>query len=53
MIMTNMKRLIDFLKNQNESISVTLCRYDQEDAYWSENKDATRLVWPKTGVLYP
>lgn len=49
----NVPTFIDFLKNQNESISVTLCRYEQEDVSWSENKEATRLVWPKTGVLYP
>ena len=43
---------LDFLRNQNELIFVTLCEYKQAEAHW-EKREPTRLTWPKTGVLYP
>jgi len=42
----------DFLRSQNESISVTLCSYEQGQRHW-DMKKPSRLTWPKTGVLYP
>ena len=44
---------IDFLRNQRDSISVALCRYEKGQEHWKINKEPTRLEWPKTGVLYP
>ena len=44
---------IDFLKNQNESISVAGYRYEQGEAHWKLNNEPTRFIWLKTGVFYP
>jgi len=44
---------IGFLRNQSDSISVALCRYEQGQEHWKINKEPTRLEWPKTGILYP
>jgi len=44
---------IDFLRNQSESISVTVCRYEPGEERWEAHKDPTHLTWPKRGILYP
>lgn len=41
----------DFLKNPSESISVRLCRLDQQQNQWNINKEPILLAWPKTGIL--
>ncbi len=43
---------IDFLRNQNESISVAGCRHEQGEAHWKIDKEPTRLTWPKKGNFY-
>ncbi len=41
----------DFLKNENETITVTIGRYDRSRRVWELNPHATQLNWPKSGVL--
>jgi hypothetical protein len=45
------ERFMSFLRNDNEDIEVNLCHFDKD--HWEINKDTTKLVWPKTGILYP
>lgn len=40
-----------FLQNENDSIVVTFCRLEQ--GRWQINEESTKLVWPKSGILYP
>lgn len=42
---------MNFLKNENESLDVTLCKFDQD--HWEISENITSMNWPKTGVLYP
>lgn len=44
---------IDFMKNKNESIEVSFCRYEKEQDLWAINKKRTRITWPKTGISFP
>jgi hypothetical protein len=44
---------MDFLRNDNESIQVTVAEYDREAGCWREEWKARSMTWPKTGVLYP
>lgn len=44
---------IDFLKNQNERIKVTLCTFNKYKDRWESNKNPIYLKWPKTGILFP
>ena len=43
----------NFLKNKNETITVSLCRYDEMKNIWQGNQENTSLNWPKKGVLFP
>jgi hypothetical protein len=42
---------MDYLQNKNDSVEVTLCRFDQDR--WRIDKKSSRLFWPKSGILYP
>lgn len=44
---------IDFMKNQNESITVSFCRYEKEQGRWANCRDQTPINWPKKGILFP
>lgn len=46
----NIETFLSFLKNKNESIAVTLCRYDKWEGNWKINKNPIHLKWPKTGI---
>lgn len=41
----------DFLRDENDSIDVSWCRFEQDR--WEINRQVRKLVWPKSGVLYP
>lgn len=49
----SIETFLGFLKNQNESIAVTLCHFDKWKDQWEINKKRARLKWPKTGIFYP
>lgn len=49
----SIETFLGFLKNKNESIAVTLCRYDKWEGNWKINKNPIHLKWPKTGILFP
>jgi hypothetical protein len=40
-----------FLKSGNETITVSLCRFEQDR--WLVFGERTQITWPKTGILYP
>ena len=42
---------LDFLKNENETIEVMPCRYEQGE--WKIRRERIQMIWPKKGVLYP
>jgi len=41
---------MNFLKNDNEKIVATLCRFEQD--HWNIDSKSFNLVWPKGGFLY-
>ena len=43
----------DFLKNDNDAIEANFCRYDQSQDRWEIDKKTLKLIWPKSGILYP
>jgi hypothetical protein len=43
-------RFLDFLKNDNEEIDVALMHFEQGHF---ELTRATKIIWPKSGILYP
>ena len=43
-------RFFDFLKNDKEEIDVALMRFEQGHF---ELTRATKIIWPKSGILYP
>ncbi len=42
---------LDFLKNDNENITVTTGRYERSKRIWELNPHYKPLTWPKTGIL--
>lgn len=42
---------LGFLKNKNDLIPATLCRFEQ--GQWNIDKESFDLSWPKDGILYP
>lgn len=42
---------LDFLRNGNDELSVSQCRFEQNK--WSVDKSVHKLFWPKDGILYP
>lgn len=42
---------LGFLQDQNDSIDASCCRFEQDR--WEINEEVGKLVWPKTGILYP
>jgi len=42
---------LNFLKNENESVEVMPCRYEQGE--WEISRERIQTIWPKKGVLYP
>lgn len=44
-------KFIGFLKDEKESINVAYCRYEQ--GQWKLSNESVKLLWPKTGTLYP
>ncbi|OGD07656.1 hypothetical protein A2899_02840 [Candidatus Amesbacteria bacterium RIFCSPLOWO2_01_FULL_49_25] len=47
----NAERFYNFLRNENEILEATLCRFNKD--HWEISKESTRLQWPKSGILYP
>jgi len=45
------ERFYNFLRDENEFLEATLCRFNQD--HWEVSKESTKLHWPKTGILYP
>jgi hypothetical protein len=41
---------LNFLKNENESIEVMPCHYEQ--GQWEISKEIFELIWPKKDVIY-
>jgi hypothetical protein len=41
----------DFLKNQDENVDVSWCKYEQNQ--WLVNPKLSKIIWPKNGTLYP
>lgn len=44
-------KFLEFLSDENESITGNYARFNQD--HWSLGKESIKLVWPKTGMLYP
>jgi hypothetical protein len=42
---------LGFLQNENTSIQVAVCRFEQNR--WEVSKEIMPLIWPKSGTLYP
>lgn len=41
---------LDFLKNENEIITVSLCQFDHD--HWNIDKRQVSMIWPKSDVTY-
>jgi hypothetical protein len=44
-------KFISFLKDKNESLEVSYCQYKL--GQWNLANESFKLLWPKTGTLYP
>ncbi|MDB5352690.1 MAG: hypothetical protein JWN86_3937 [Planctomycetota bacterium] len=44
---------LSFLDNDCEIVHVTTARFDRKEQSWHINPNRRRLLWTKTGVLYP
>lgn len=45
------ERFLEFIEGSDETLVAHLTRFDGDR--WLAAKDPSRLMWPKTGLLYP